>query len=175
MPNLSLTQYEPGTYQYTPTMRSLLYFFLSLVLLRARTVSATDDPSYGHADSSSTSAVTTTTPITTATVPTASAPSTTFTGLGYQPTTPPSYESCHFDPVHGGLFELLTPNALAIVNRDGKAVEAADPDAAIPPFAFDHAALAPAGIYDLTISSATTDTLYFAVFKSGDVGFVNAR
>jgi hypothetical protein len=101
-------------------------------------------------------------------------PSSTYTGPGYQPTTPPSYESCDFDPVTGGEFELLTPNALAIVNQDGKAVEAADPNAVVFGFAFSHASSAPAGVYDIVIPG-NSPPLYLAVFKSGEVGFVSSR
>lgn len=100
-------------------------------------------------------------------------PTSTSTGLGYQPTVPASYENCDFNPVIGGEFELLTPNALSIINHNGKAVEATDPDAVIPSFSFSHPSLAPTGVYDIVISGATP--LYFAVFKSGEVGFVSKR
>lgn len=111
---------------------------------------------------------------TTVTVTSPAAPSSTYTGPGYQPTTPASYESCDFDPVNGGEFELLTPNALAIVNQNGKASETADPDAVVPGFSFSHAPAAPAGVYDIAIPG-NNPPLYLAVFKSGEVGFVGAR
>lgn len=111
---------------------------------------------------------------TTVTVTSPAAPSSTYTGPGYQPTTPASYESCDFDPVNGGEFELLTPNALAIVNQNGKASETADPDAVVPGFSFSHAPAAPAGVYDIAIPG-NSPPLYLAVFKSGEVGFVGAR
>ncbi|KAK4102500.1 hypothetical protein N658DRAFT_469086 [Parathielavia hyrcaniae] len=99
-------------------------------------------------------------------------PSSIYTGPGYQPTLPASYASCDFDPVGGGEFELLTPNALAIVNDNGKAVEASDPEALIPGFVFSQPAGAPAGVYDIVNTGSSP--LYFAVFKSGEVGFVSA-
>ncbi|WYZ43924.1 hypothetical protein EsH8_VII_000360 [Colletotrichum jinshuiense] len=115
---------------------------------------------YGH-----TSTVTTTTATTSASaVP---------TGPGYSPVIPASYDNCLFDPASGGEFELLTPNVLSIINKDGKAVEATDPAAPVDPFTFHQPADAPKDVYDIELTSGGK-TLYFAVFKSGAVGFVDA-
>ncbi|KAK3367696.1 putative salivary secreted peptide [Podospora didyma] len=94
------------------------------------------------------------------------------TGPGYQPSTPSSYAGCDLDPAKGGEFELLDPNALAIINKNGKAVEATDPDAAVTQFVFSHPPAAPVNVYDIIIPG--NSPLYLAIFKSGAVGFVDA-
>ncbi|KAH8901662.1 hypothetical protein GQ53DRAFT_790105 [Thozetella sp. PMI_491] len=107
---------------------------------------------------------TTTTTVSTSTVP---------TGPGYTPAIPSSYANCVFDPASGAPFELLDPNGLSIINKDGKAVEQSDPTAPVDPFTFSHPAGAPSGVYDVVLTSGGKQ-LFLAVFKSGAVGFVES-
>ncbi|KAK3313967.1 putative salivary secreted peptide [Apodospora peruviana] len=111
-----------------------------------------------------------TTTVTVTPGPVSSTPATP-SGPPYVPDIPASYETCDFDPVSGGEFELLDPNALAIVNKNGKAAELADPAAEASQFVFSHPPAAPAQLFDAVITGGTKP-LYLAIFKSGVVGFV---
>ncbi|KAL0934956.1 uncharacterized protein CTRU02_209547 [Colletotrichum truncatum] len=131
-----------------------------------QTTTVTVSASAVSTSASSTSVVSTTT-VSTTTASTSAVP----TG-GYQPAIPSSYDQCVFDPATGGEFELYTPNGLAIVNKDGKAVETDDASIPVDPFKFSHPSGAPNGLYDIVLN-AGGQTLYLAVFKTGAVGFVD--
>ncbi|KAK3690523.1 putative salivary secreted peptide [Podospora appendiculata] len=100
-------------------------------------------------------------------------------GPTYEPSIPTGgYASCDFDPASGGGFELLSPNALAIVNQGppgSKAVESTDPEAAIPQYTFVHPSGAPANVFDVVIpANGGVPAQILAIYKSGEVSFVSA-
>ncbi|KAK3937759.1 phospholipase A2 [Diplogelasinospora grovesii] len=94
------------------------------------------------------------------------------TGPGYNPSTPTSYAGCQYDPASGGPFELLSPNALPLVNKNSKIAEATEVSDTLDPWSFVAPAGAPAGVYDLVLTSGGK-SLFFAIFKSGAVGLVD--
>ncbi|KAK4161640.1 hypothetical protein QBC43DRAFT_380556 [Cladorrhinum sp. PSN259] len=97
-----------------------------------------------------------------------------YEGPGYQPIIPQSYEGCVFSPNSPIEFDLLTPNALPIVNRNGRAVEEADPTASTRFLAWDPTPPnVQAGLHDIRLSTqGSQPVLYLAVFQDGTVGWV---
>ncbi|KAK3994499.1 hypothetical protein QBC44DRAFT_340905 [Cladorrhinum sp. PSN332] len=95
-----------------------------------------------------------------------------YEGPGYQPLIPQSYAGCVFNPNDPGSFDLLTPNALPIINRNGRAVEETDPNAQTRPYTFYHSTNAPPGLFDIRTTNAVGPQLFLAVFGDRRVGWV---
>ncbi|KAK1777689.1 hypothetical protein QBC45DRAFT_330097 [Copromyces sp. CBS 386.78] len=100
----------------------------------------------------------------------------------YTPSLPFSYSTCDFDPLNGGLLDLLGPNGQFIINRNGKAVEFSaregdDDDVSGVGYRFyspPNATTTASNVFDVIIpgSGGEKKTMYLAVFSSGTVGFV---
>ncbi|MCJ1245337.1 hypothetical protein MMC30_002541 [Trapelia coarctata] len=107
-----------------------------------------------------TATATTTTTTTIATPPSGS----------YNPTIPPSYTDCLFDPnVPESKVQLLDPDTgIPFINVNGRATLAVEVAEDVPGYHFSKPAGGPAGVFDLQ----TDDGLFIAVFEDGHVGFV---
>ncbi|CCC09521.1 unnamed protein product [Sordaria macrospora k-hell] len=112
----------------------------------------------------------------------------------YTPSTPFSYTPCAFDPLNGGLFDLLGPNGQIVVKSrydpNGKAVEfragVSEGDGNsdsenFPGYRFYSPPNATTNVFDIIIPAGPATgtgtgkekTKYLAVFSSGAVGFVD--
>lgn len=90
------------------------------------------------------------------------------------PPTPASYAGCLIDPAGSDPFELLDPStAIPIIDNNGIASLATTVIDNLDPFIFSRPMNSPQGVYDLLLQH-NGQTLYFAVFASGKVGFTTS-